>query len=170
MKKFTTFVASYIPIGGRTRLLVVSGIFYALSLLTIYGFATPCGALMRPLADKVYDNGKCGTVFYFPPQQTILTVMSYTEKIASSVKHSSAASTLFHETEALLKAADPQQAPQIILKMLQQLNGKVELHVHFVVNSVVVGNNISGSDIIISSYGHTSFGDNSSIDGQISKF
>jgi hypothetical protein len=36
------------------------------------------------------------------------------------VKHSSRTSTSFHETEALLKAADPQQATQIILHLLRQ--------------------------------------------------
>jgi hypothetical protein len=112
----------------------------------------------------------CGKIAFPLLNILIFRYMTKTMKDCSIAKHSTSTATLFHETEALLKTADPQQAPQIILKMLQQLNGKVELHVHFIVNSVVVGNNISGSDIIISSYGHTSFGDNSSIDGQISKF
>jgi hypothetical protein len=40
------------------------------------------------------------------------------------------------------------------------------LHVHFVVNSVVVGNNVSNSNINLT--GHITRGDNSSIDGSIS--
>jgi hypothetical protein len=96
-KKLCIFAASYILIGGRIRL-YAAGIFYALSLLAIYGFVTPCGALMRPLADKVYDNGKCGTVFLFPPQQIILSVMSYTEKIVSRPKDSRMASTFDYES------------------------------------------------------------------------
>ncbi|MDR1055671.1 MAG: hypothetical protein LBL90_07600 [Prevotellaceae bacterium] len=69
---------------------------------------------------------------------------------------------LFHETEALLKSADPQQVPQIVLQLLQQSNGRVELHVHFTNSVIIDGNNNS-------IMGHTSFGDNSGIDGQISK-
>ncbi|MDR1349145.1 MAG: hypothetical protein LBJ63_12095 [Prevotellaceae bacterium] len=90
--KIINFAVSYILIGGRIRL-YAAGFFIACALLYIYGFATPCGALMRPFADKVYDNGKCGTVFYFRQYKTILSVMSYTEKNASRAKHSSAAST-----------------------------------------------------------------------------
>jgi hypothetical protein len=77
--------------------------------------------------------------------------MSNTEKIASKAKHSSRTSALFHETEALLKAADPQQAPQIILQLLQQLNGKIELHVHFV-NSVTGDNNVVCNNLSEGSY------------------
>jgi hypothetical protein len=69
-------------------------------------------------------------------------------------------STLFHETETLLKAADPQQVPQIILKMLQQFGDRIELHVHFITNSIIAGD-INSSNICLVT-GH----DNSSISGR----
>jgi hypothetical protein len=71
--------------------------------------------------------------------------MSGTGKSVSKISRRT--STLFHNTEALLKAADPQQIPQIMLQLLQQLNGKVELHVHLTINSGSnFGNIICGND------------------------
>jgi hypothetical protein len=76
--------------------------------------------------------------------------MARTMKDCSIAKNSTNTATLFHETENLLKAADPQQVPQIILQLLQQLNGKVELHVHFIVNSNVISdNNATGGGIYL---------------------
>jgi hypothetical protein len=80
--------------------------------------------------------------------------MSNTKRSVSRVKRSHT-DTLFHETEALLKAANLQQAPQIILQLLQQLNGKLELHVHFTVNNINNG------------IGHILCGNNSEIIGTI---
>jgi hypothetical protein len=82
--------------------------------------------------------------------------MQKTMKNYDKAKDSNLRATLFHETENLLKAADPQQVPQIILSMLQQLDGKIELHVHFMVNSIIVGNNADGGNIAISGYGNAS--------------
>ena len=62
-KMFTIFAALNILIGGQTRL-YAAGFFYACTLHYIYGPVPPCGALMRPLADKVLSNGKGGTVFF----------------------------------------------------------------------------------------------------------
>jgi hypothetical protein len=76
--------------------------------------------------------------------------MSGTTKNISKVKRSRTG-TLFHKTEALLKAADPQQVPQVILQLLQQLNGKVELHVHFTVNYNTGIGHICGNNINIES-------------------
>lgn len=42
----------------------LAGVFYAY-IYTNFGFVPPCGALMRPLPDKVEDNGKGETVFIF---------------------------------------------------------------------------------------------------------
>jgi hypothetical protein len=92
MKNCSIFAAHYVLDGGRIRL-YAAGIFYALALLAIYGFATPCGALMRPLPSRCSATGSAEPFFYFPPQQTILSVMHYTEKIATGKKHSTPAST-----------------------------------------------------------------------------
>jgi hypothetical protein len=67
------------------------------------------------------------------------------------------------------ESVNPEWAYRTVIKLLRQLDGKVELHVHFIVNSVVVGNNVTGSHIDITSLGHTTFGDNSNCCGQTSK-
>jgi thioredoxin reductase len=90
--------------------------------------------------------------------------MNNTEKNCLSAKRNNAQTTLFHETENLLKAADPQQVPQIILNMLQQLDGKVELHVHFIVNSVI-SDNVIGDNINV--VRNTTSGNHSSINSII---
>jgi prophage antirepressor-like protein len=91
MKKVYTFAASNIPESGILRL-YAAGIFCALSLLAIYGFVPPCGALMRPQPSGCWTTGKAEP-FFISPQQTILSVMSNTERIASSAKQSSVEST-----------------------------------------------------------------------------
>jgi hypothetical protein len=89
MKKSSTFAASYILNGGYVRL-YAAGIFYACTLQHIYGFVTPCGALMRPLPLRCRTTGSAEP-FLFPAQHTILSVMSYTEKNCLPGEHSTQA-------------------------------------------------------------------------------
>jgi hypothetical protein len=72
--------------------------------------------------------------------------MGKTRKNCSDANNRPNVAALLHEMEALL-SANPQSAPQVILKLLCEIEGKVELHVHFIVNSII-GNNVSGGSII----------------------
>jgi hypothetical protein len=95
-----------------------------------------------------------GSLSYF--KYFNFSFMPRTVKNYDEAKDSNLRVTLFHETEDLLKAADQQKVPQIILSMLQQLDGKIELHIHFIINSVVAGNNVTGNDInVVVSDGNT---------------
>ena len=87
------FVVNSILRGGQTRQ-ISAGIFYACADY-IYGFAPPCGALMRPLPLRWSSTGQAEPFFYFNFRQfrTNISVMNSTEKTCSGVKYSTLVST-----------------------------------------------------------------------------
>ena len=106
---FTIFAASNKLRGGEIRLFA-AGFFYACTLLTIYGFVPPSGALMRPEPLRCWTTGKAKPFFF--AKQTNLPVMSNTEKDCLNVKNSTVPATSAHETctqfIAYIKANYPQ--------------------------------------------------------------
>ena len=101
----------------------------------------------------------------------------------NNANNSTIACTSFHETEIKLKQAiSLPEISNILINLCEQIGNKIELHVHFniqtvgdMVNSVVVGCNANDSNISIvegsynatTTYGHATVGDYSGIDGDI---
>jgi hypothetical protein len=63
-------------------------------------------------------------------------------------KISSRASEVLTEAEARIACVTTEQASQIILQLVQQLGGKTEVHVHFIIDKIVVNNGNNGAIII----------------------
>ena len=56
---------------------------------------------------------------------------------------------------------------QEILQACDQLGEKIELHINFIIQTTMNGNNLAGLDIDYTSIGHTTHGDNCDIAGNI---
>ena len=56
---------------------------------------------------------------------------------------------------------------QEILQACDQLGEKIELHINFIIQTTMNGNNLAGLDIDYTSIGHTTHGDNCDITGGI---
>lgn len=94
MKNWSIFVATCI-LEGRIFCLFAAGIFYALSL-HIHG-ATPVSVLNGPTAFKVQVNGSVAP-FFHATKQTLLSVMTCTEKKRLNGKTTSRSNRPAHET------------------------------------------------------------------------
>jgi phosphoserine aminotransferase len=54
---------------------------------------------------------------------------------------------LIHEKEIQIKQATTlPEITQVLIQVCEQLGKKTELHVHFIINSTVVGNNVTGNN------------------------
>jgi hypothetical protein len=148
MKNCSIFVATSPK--SFYRLGIAVAIFVAVCLLSAKDKGLPIhNGLLHSCRNLTLASSWKGSLSSF--NILIFHNMPKSMKDYSTANNSTRTVTLFHETEALLKAADPQQVSQIILQLLQQLDDKVELHVHLIVNSIVVGNNVSGSNIGLNS-------------------
>ena len=99
--------------------------------------------------------------------------MARTMKDYSGAKHSNANVTLFNETEIQLKqATNLPEITQVLIQVCEQLSKKTELHVHFVINSVINNRDMNYCDIVIGNdielIGHKTFSVDSPIEGNIS--
>ena len=94
MRNWSIFVATCI-LEGRIFCLFAAGIFYALSL-HIHG-ATPVSVLNGPTAFKVQVNGSVAP-FFHATKQTLLSVMTCTEKKRLNGKTTSRSNRPAHET------------------------------------------------------------------------
>lgn len=94
MKNWSIFVATCI-LEGRIFCLFAAGIFYALSL-HIHG-ATPVSVLNGPTAFKVQVNGSVAP-FFHATKQTLLSVMTCTEKKRLNGKTTSRSNRPAHDT------------------------------------------------------------------------
>lgn len=94
MKNWSIFVATCI-LEGRIFCLFAAGIFYALTL-HIHG-ATPVSVLNGPTAFKVQVNGSVAP-FFHATKQTLLSVMTCTEKKRLNGKTTSRSNRPAHDT------------------------------------------------------------------------
>jgi hypothetical protein len=91
-----------------------------------------------------FSWSRCGEIAFLHLRYFDFSYMTKRMKDCSIAKHSTNTATLSHETGTFSPALNLQEITRVLIEVCEHLHEKTEMKIYFIINSTVVGNNISG--------------------------